>query len=911
MTLSLDYHKLAPLIEPNTLILTPNARTQKAIYSGQLVNLEENKVVASVDVRSFSQWQDELWCELSFYRILPARISNLAIKTWLEKLIEKEPDWTLTNLSGVAAKVLEAYQNLIQWELCLTDVSANESIEIDYFKSWIGKLEEFFTKKNFIADFALLKYIDDDVEQLVVNLPGSILLVGFNQLTPLQQGFFDSLVKRNISIKKYNFQVQPQCTNQIRFSSLKDELAFAAQYAKEYVTEADENAQSIGIVVEGLANNLGLVHQSFSNTFQPEEIKPWVVLCKPHYNVSAGFSLAEQALIQAALFLLNLKTNRLKLEELHFLKNTPFIYWGEQESPVKYFLHQLCVNARKEYSIGFLLKSIESQDNPQQLSKLADRLKFLSNLNGRYALMDEHISHWQQILSCWQWGETHDIINYQSQNKHYSGLNKFEVKAKEAFLKILKESVSLNQIYDPISPADAINFLNQSSQQQTFQIASDRSDVHILGVLEATGLQFDKLIIVGFNSTNWPQRNKINPFLPLSLQREKNMPGSSAEREYEYAKDLSDSLLRSANQIIVTSSDEGSDSVNAASSFFSHLPHCDIDNLVEGSLNEEVPAIDNALNYQWVEDSEIGFSDLETKGGAYLLSDYAKCPFQSLTKYQLKVSTYDVPEIGIEPKVKGTWLHDTMEIIWRELGSQKALLNLMDTELEKLILGSLHEAKQRHLKFLLATTDEEIIELEAVKLSNLIFEWMMIEKDRDEFLVEQLEKEYQLKLDTLSLNFRIDRIDQNLTSQIEIIDYKTGKTEIKNWFSVRPTEAQMPAYVLSMNDRQISRLNYARIKTGEVAQTGLRFKGAITGNGDNNNIDIEERYLDDLKIFPLKGNKISEINELIAQWRQSLNRMANGITRGYMPVSPKDKNLSCLFCDYRSFCRIDEEQPDD
>ena len=909
MTLSLDYHKLAPLMEQYTLILTPNARTQKAIYSGQMLNFHEHQVVESIDVRSFSQWQDHLWSELSFCQILPNKISNLAIKSWLEKLVRDEPDWTLTNPSGVATKILEAYQNLIQWELGLNDVLANETIEIDYFKIWIEKLNIFCDSKKLIPEFALLKYIKTHIDQLVKQIPTHILLVGFNQLTPLQQSFFVELKKRNIRVEKYAYKKQPKSASQIHFTSLKDELSFAANYAKNYVNEIADKSKGdggcIGIVVENVANHLGEVHQAFSGVFQPEETKPWVALDKPKYNVSAGFSLAEQPLVKAALFLLNLKSNRLKLEELHFLKNTPFIYWGEQEANTKYFLHQLCLNPRKEYSMTFLLKSIESLENHQQLSLLAERLQKIIESNTGYASMSDHICQWQEILLSWQWIGSFENVDSQAITNN-SKLNEFEVQATKFFFEIMHQCNSLNELYQSVLHKEAVDFLNMLTQQQTFQIASDRSDVHILGILEATGLQFDQLLIVGFNHVNWPQTNKINPFLPLQLQRDKYMPGSSAEREYEYAKDLSTSLLSSANQIIVTSSDIDSASSATSASFFADLHVKNISHFLDEKTNSN---IEKTSDYQWIDDSTLDVSDINIAGGAYLLSNYARCPFKSMTAYQLKLSGYEEPEIGIEPKIRGTWLHETMEIIWTELGSQKKLLALNESDIEELIFDSLQKVMQKLQPYLFAVTDEEIVDLELEKLAGLIFEWMMIEKNRDDFSVESLEKRYELELGELSLNFRIDRIDVNNSNQVEIIDYKTGKTELNNWFGVRPTETQMPAYVLAMHEREKSGLNYARIKTGEVAQSGIRFKKDSSTNEVG--VEIVERNTDEIKIYPYKKEKIQNIEQLMAQWQQTLTRMANGITRGYMPVSPKDKSQSCLYCDYSAFCRIDEEQPNE
>jgi len=920
MTLSLDYRKLAPLIGANTLVLTPNARTQKAIYSGQLSSCTENQVIVSADIRSLSQWQEHLWVELSFYKVLPMKLSKLATKSWIEKLVNTESEWVLTNPSGVATKVLEAYQNLVQWELGLNDVVANESVEIDYFKSWIEKFEQLCQDKNLIVNFKILQLLRQHIDDLKASLPKHILLVGFNQLTPLQQSFFDALKDKNITIDKYNFKTDLQSANQINFTSLKDELMFAAHYANACVSsnselkqkdkksscELDKKNDVIGVVVEDLATNLGLVHQAFSHIFQPQEIEPWVSLSKPQYNVSAGFSLADQSLIKVALLLLNLKSNGITLEELHFLKNTPFICWGEQQANTKHFLHQLCLNPRKNYSIKFLQNKISSQDIPQELSVLAIRLAHVSDSNKKNKSIEDHISLWKETLACWQWGEPHTFFN----NKKIDSLSDFEIHAKKTFINVMDKCVSLSNLYDRLPFSESLGFLKQSTQQQTFQIPSDRSNVHVLGVLEASGLQFDKLIIVGFNRSNWPQKNKINPFLPLSLQRENNMPGSSADREYEYAKDLSNSLLSSAKKIIVTSSDVDANSSDTVAPFFSQLPKVETNHFIE--LASEV---EHCSDYQWIDDTRVDLSLENIRGGTYLLSDYAKCPFKAITNYQLNISAYQPIEIGIDPKTKGSWLHQTMELIWNRLASQKALLALSQNDLESLIFDSLKSAMQSHEAYLLAITDAEIIQLELTKLAGLIFEWLSLEKNRDEFSVEQLEKNDELALDDLKLSFRIDRIDRNNNNQVEIIDYKTGKTEIRNWFGVRPTEAQMPAYILAIRAKNISGLSYARIKTGEVAQLGLYFKSQENSTDDvhkdEESILKIERNQQEIKKSALKNDGINSFNDLVSQWQRTLTRIANGITRGYMPVSPKDKNQSCLYCDYQAFCRIDEVQPDD
>jgi len=923
MTLSLDFSKLAPLITPKTLILTPNARTQKAIYSGEAISYSDQQVFSPADVRSFSQWQAHLWSELSFYRISPTKVSSLSIKSWLENLVTEEQDWALTNPSGVATKVLEAYQNLIQWEIELSDVSTDESVEIDYFCRWINKLDHFCLAKKLIPEFLILKNIKQNLSQIIKEIPKHILLVGFNQLTPLQQNLFNELKKHDIKIENYQYKIKPEQSSQLQFSSIKDELAFAANYAKNYIEQQNENSRGsgkkiqsesgcIGIVVENLAAHLAEVHQTFSGVFQPEECKPWVALKKPKYNVSAGFPLAEQPLVKAALFLLNLKSNQLTLDELHFLKNTPFIDWGEQTSATKHFLHQLCINARKEYSFGFILKQIKAHTDLSQLSILRECLEKQSEISLGAQRLRNHIVQWHEILINWKWiGVGRPSGNDEIENNN--PLNEFESQLVERLFEVLHECETLNEFSDNVSYHGAIKFLNLLTQQHSFQIASDRSDVHVLGILEATGLQFDELVIVGFNHVNWPQSNRINPFLPLSLQREKNMPGSSSEREFEYAKDLSLSLLNSANKIIVTSSDSDSASDKTVSSFFAKLPvKSESEFFSEDDASNSQANKDVLPDYQWIEDSSIHLSESEItdiKGGAYLLSEYAQCPFKSMTNYQLKLSDFDEPQVGIDPLIRGRWLHETMEAIWKELVNQKSLLLLTKGELEKLILESLKSVLPKFQPYLLSVTEQTLVDLETEKLFVLIFEWMEIEKIRDEFSILALEENVQLQLADLDLNFRIDRVDINASNKIEIIDYKTGKTNLNNWFGVRPTEAQMPAYILATKDKESSGLNYARIKVGEVAQSGIRFEQ--TEQASKIKIDAFEQNVNDRKVSGLNKLNMDSFDELVSQWQQTLTRMATGITSGYMPVSPKDTKQSCTFCHYRAFCRIDEEQPDE
>ncbi|MCF6193716.1 MAG: hypothetical protein L3J46_05215, partial [Kangiellaceae bacterium] len=228
MTLCLDFKKIKSLIDTGSLILTPNARTQKAVISGQLEGLPQDSVIKTIDVRSLSQWLESLWSELSFYQVLPKKISNLVLKSWIEEQILQESEWTLTNPSGVANKALEAYKNLVLWNLSIEELQQSgtiESIEVDYFVKWMSEFERFSKEKHLIADFLCLKLLNDNLSQLENILPQHILMVGFDHLTPLENAFIKNLIGCEVQVDHCSFENsskdEKHTRGQIIFPSLR------------------------------------------------------------------------------------------------------------------------------------------------------------------------------------------------------------------------------------------------------------------------------------------------------------------------------------------------------------------------------------------------------------------------------------------------------------------------------------------------------------------------------------------------------------------------------------------------------------------------------------------------------------------------------------------------------------------
>lgn len=896
MPIQINFDEIKPRLTQNSLILTPNLRTQQALVSSYMNSLAVGDVVKAPIILSFSQWQNQLWQELLFVQPLPKMVSPIVLKMWLKTQIDGNENWQLTNSLGVAEKIISGYRDLSAWNKSLLDLESLETPENEYFCIWIEQLEAFCKDKNIIVDFNLILILIKSFEKIKNKIPNKILLVGFNQVTPAEDFFLNCCKTENTSVEFYFPKINKPIIKRIDANDFSHEVEQAAARAK-LITQ-DFPDKTIAVVVNQLSDNTSLVHQIFDSYFQIDDLIPWKLHTKSQYNVSAGQVLIELPIIAAAIGILNLNASGFELNVLKFLKNTPFIHWGEHDALIKKFIHKQCLLGYPVYTISHLLHAIEKSESPEHLELLKQRIESLQNKQAARKIAD-WVEYWKYRLNQWGWLGSENINDEYSSERLQDDLNS---SIAQLFYESFKKCSDIDLLFNKLSYSQAKEYLLQILKAQSFQMPSDRTNVHVLGMLEATGLLFDELILVGFNRKNWPAKAKANPFLPLSFQKENDMPGSSAEREYRYAEGISGSLMTAAENIFITQSQFEDDVLSPESSFFSQYP------LLENGFTQltiKHPMV--KADYRWRRDDKIKIIQGGVKGGAYLLSHYSTCPFQALTKHYLKVTTENNLLKGIQPTVKGSWLHSTMEFLWLELREHQALIKLSADALDDLVDNMLSKAQKEYQSQLTASAADEVIQIEFAKLKKQILTWLEIDKNRTPFTVST-EVEKSLTIGELPLTFRIDRIDINDANRLEIIDYKTGDVDVKKWLSKRPEEAQMPAYLLACDDADVESLSYAKIKTGETLRVGVWF--------DENNqyqfIEQDEEKTKDKTERILRNKQLIDTDlELAVQWRLNLESLAKNIVSGEMPVSPKKEIISCRYCDYSNFCRIAEEQPAD
>ncbi len=117
---------------------------------------------------------------------------------------------------------------------------------------------------------------------------------------------------------------------------------------------------------------------------------------------------------------------------------------------------------------------------------------------------------------------------------------------------LMSALVELDGVCGSITRQRAVTILRRMASSKLFQPETEPAPVQILGVLEATGISFDYLWMIGMHDDAWPPPCEPAPFVPIRLQRRKGLWRSTSEGMLQHAQTLSDRLLKSAPMVVVS-----------------------------------------------------------------------------------------------------------------------------------------------------------------------------------------------------------------------------------------------------------------------------------------------------------------------------------------------------------------------
>jgi probable DNA repair protein len=875
---------------PRTTVLTAGNRLARHLLGEHARAMTAQGIESweAPDILTWSAWLEDLWRELcetgAADEVLLTPAQELAL--W-EQIVE---DWerreSLLSSSAAARVARDAWRLAQDWRLPL-DEDESASDDARAFLAWARRFDRNCRERGWLDSARLPERLTRVIRTNALILPACIELAGFDELTPAQQSLIEALRAGGCEARMREFPSAASQARRLSFANEAEELSAMAQWVRHRLTA--NPAARIGVVAPGLtADRTAIVH-ALEDALSPDGILPDRSARDPVFNVSLGRPLADYPLVGSALAFLRLGAqaqagDRLEAAAVSDLLRSPFLGASQGE----YF-------ARGAFDVE-LRRLREPYLNSGFLISRARRHPGLAGLAARLTAWRAGLDALPRRQSPGRWAESFADLLRRLGWPGERGLSSEEFQTLEAWREQLGALGALDSVLPSVDGVTALRHLERESRERLYQPRSPEAPVQVLGVLEASGLAFDHLWVLGLHDEQWPPPADPNPLLPRQAQRARRMPHSSPERELEIARRVTRRLLAASPDTVASCSIADKDRIRHPSPLIVALPEIAFAELgapAETPYRERIRDSARLESYEDVQGAPV-VPRTAVVGGTAVLKSQSDCPFLAYARHRLRATVPEDPETGLGPMDRGTLVHAALDGLWMDIGSQAEWFALRDDERRTRIARAASQALEHLQRRRPFTLTDRFRVLEQQRLEVLLYEWIAGELARPPFRVLARESKRRLQIGSLELEARLDRLDELAQGERAIIDYKTGNPSIAGWFGERPADPQLPAYALFGLDEKESpgALVFGRVKSGQCGFIGLsRDKDMLPGV-----VAVADSRL---------ARDAGSWTVLMDGWRQTLARLANEFSEGRAAVDPRDDTL-CADCEQKPLCRIHE-----
>jgi ATP-dependent helicase/nuclease subunit B len=888
MSTGIPFEKIIPFFDaPPGLIITSSDRIARAVQAGYIEHerLQGKHVSVPLPCFSYKQWlrnsfDDWQSDQCDSHLLLDSSVTEFL----LTQIIKKDQDIALMNPSGTAKQVLAALKIINEWQIDVESIQLSAGLEASRLVAWLNLLKAQCEKYHWVPSYELASQVLKALENSQLTLPQSILWVGFDEFPPILTKLKSKLSDFEVKQAEYYHQLEQNADIQLfQTTDTLSECQFVAQQVFQ-TWQAYPDAQ-IAVVLPDLEKRIDQIQHQFSLVFHPEIQQTGSPLPEAIFNISAGLYLDHIAIVSACLRLWSMRLDRLSVDDLEFLLICPYsqilnndeYFWTQT---IAYWKH----NGREVIGINSIEKAMLQYQSDSNCELNHELLNIAKRRNAKKQALQDTVLGLVDEIELWGVLDCRDL----DETEHEALLNLFQVVDQVKQFQVAQAKWNRSEI---------LALLHKLVSETVYQKAASNRRIHILGTLEAAGLAFDHVFMMGMNDETWPASPSPNPFIPSSIQKQYQVPRSTAERELEVATSITQHLIKACSQLYISYSEFLDDKQVSLSPLFQ--PYLE---RLKYSKESKLP---DSLSYQqaellWALDENapaLKF-DEPARGGTSLLKSQAACPFQAFAKFRLKIKEQHREALGLSPRERGLLVHRVLELIWTQLKEQSALLALEQKAVKELIKQKTNQAITELCEQQVLERSEPFWQLESDKLIQMIETWLQQERYRQPFEVESMELDCRAKVGSIEVKFQVDRVDRLHTGDIALIDYKTSSNyKASNWGGMRPEEPQMLLYGTHLSP--VSAIAYAQITPKKLGFSGL----AAT-----------EKLLPDVKVMTpdnaIKWDLPLDWGDMLAKWKKVLHQLGEDFAQGQAKVEPKMKIKTCQYCQYKGICRVNEEQND-
>jgi probable DNA repair protein len=886
---------LLELLQQGNLLVLPNPRAAANLRHAFDIRQQATRQQAEgttvwqpAQAMAWSQWATGLWNDLVLAGAEPRLLLNPAQEhaLWLEIVAEDTSgklQHSLASLDSLADLASGAWALAASFDALsrLRPFLPGATEDARLFSVWAAEFTRRCNVRGYLSaallDAALTQHVADGTAPPLASLQ----LVGFPSFLPSQQSLLNALQARGTITIEHRLTAPPH-ENAVHASVMvgnpQEELQLAAHWLRSQMEARPSAPPRIAVLVPTLAEDRAGLDAVLRDLLAPELNAIDADLSSTPWEFSSGASLLSIPLLADALDLARWSAAALPLDRITSLLLSPHLGVADDRDLAANFDLQLRRREsllRPELSlpelVGLLDKHVCALQWPRHLAVERQRIGDLTK--------PRTFADWMEV--------TRSLVaaaNWPGPR----ALTASEFESTHAWNSALDVISTLDFSGDRVPFTAALAALERHLRNTSFQPPSTHASIQVMTPAESIGSVFDAVLFLHSTDRNWPPTERPHPLLPWSLQTALEMPGTDPHRSAGIARDfIADILSRSAAALFTFAAEDDDGPLRPSP----RLSELGISTQSAVALLTTAPAAPIVCDF--VPD-DIPLPPLRTHtvpGGATVLRLQAACGFRAFAELRLQSKEPEAFDLGFDAQEKGRQVHQTLQLFWTAVGTQQQLNALPTHELESILRRCIQETLGRHAAQ--DPWDAAYLTLQQERLYRLLLRWLEAERSRGPFTFLQGEKDELVTVGPLTLEVRIDRIDQIPNQEpaeepggFVIVDYKTGRSgHPAEWQGDRPDDPQLPLYALATGVEGLQGLTFAKVFADDMRWLGHQSRPGILPKSRSNELH-------------------DDLSSLVEDWRITLDALAQDFAAGRAEVAPKHYPQTCEFCRQRLLCRV-------
>lgn len=780
------YNWLSDALRDSSQVVTASRRLARVLiddYGRQQAQMGRMAWL-SPSILSWRDWLDEQLHTAQSPQLLPTRINAHQSRVLWERCLSREINDHLLNLRSLVRQTQDTWLRLHEWNVSIETVEQSaQGQDQRIFARAARNYRSILDRERWVDDAGLAGLVVELIGAGKLAVPPRIVMAGFDRIVPQVHSVSVALGESGC---KVNLAAVPPKTGRTVLYSYENsdaEMRAAGAWARRELETLP--TQRIAIVASNLEHDSvrrgRLLREGFVPGWQYSKSAYGAAV-----NVSYGRRLADYPAIAIAMLALRWLQSDLSTREISLLLLTPMIGRGDSAGRARLELN-LRQLPERNWSPEMLLGALQGRD---ETADAVDWLRRVATLGEQELPQRTSPSSWAKFID-----ELLRKLNWPGDDS----LGSVEFQVLNRWRELLNDLARLELVIPTMTFAEAFSRLSSIASETVFQAETEAAVVHLLGPLEAAGMQFDKLWVSGLSVASWPPVGKPLALVSRQLQRRLGMPDADAKDTMEYAQRVLQRLTHSAPSIVCSYPQTDADADQVVTALLERFS----DEREDGPSDPGWHASqlrDSANLVQISEDPVPAVTaDESVSGGAATVQRQFGDPFAAFVVGRLGVKALQAITSGLSASLRGSLIHAALYQLYADLPSQAAIRDWSNDELQARINGAMQSAFSRHERYADPVL-KQLLLLERQRVAVLLQKLVAVDVGREPFTIANVEGKLNITISGVQLSLRVDRIDRLDDGSLIILDYKTG---IRKTFLDRnhePKDMQLVVYACAVGD---------------------------------------------------------------------------------------------------------------